>query len=117
MLGEKKQILQCAFDRRTKSSPFSRLESLMDEFQKSKTQRLNAALLSQTDQPQTFCPGLHNDALRADRKGDAAFASFVFFHSCIPSELAAWVRLKVCCLLSLGKTSCCRGAPSDAAFL
>ncbi|KAL7986295.1 hypothetical protein Chor_011461 [Crotalus horridus] len=43
-------------------------ESLMDKFQKSKTQRLNADLLSQTDQPQTFWPGLHNDAPRADKK-------------------------------------------------
>uniref|UniRef100_A0A8C5RJ29 Uncharacterized protein n=1 Tax=Laticauda laticaudata TaxID=8630 RepID=A0A8C5RJ29_LATLA len=43
-------------------------ESLMDELQKRKTQRLNAALLSQPDQPQTFWPPLHNDALRADKK-------------------------------------------------
>ncbi|XP_058025077.1 E3 ubiquitin-protein ligase TRIM7-like isoform X2 [Ahaetulla prasina] len=46
-------------------------ESLMAELQKSKTQRLNRVLSSQTDepdQPQAFWPRLHNDALRTDKK-------------------------------------------------
>ncbi|XP_007431360.1 zinc finger protein RFP-like [Python bivittatus] len=42
-------------------------ESLMDEFQKDKTQRVNV-LTNQADQPQAFWPVSHNDALRADKK-------------------------------------------------
>ncbi|XP_063147433.1 zinc finger protein RFP-like [Candoia aspera] len=43
-------------------------ESLTDAFQKDKTQRLNAVLMSQVDQPQAFGPISHDDALIADKK-------------------------------------------------